>query len=225
MNETQIDALYANNDYMTAYAAHTDARVTLDPEEAVGGAWEQVGQFQFHYLIAKGLRKDHKLLDIGCGTLRGGRYFIEYLDCGGYTGLDISPKALELAKSSSATRVCQTNNRGFYWTPTSDCDLRNSPDSTSISYRLNRCSRIYPKPISRRCFSHIGAIMKTSSFFYFTFLDLGSLRDYRIRILGIPRRGLTRSPTYRASNLSTSPTAHIRAVKAWLSRAAEVRGR
>jgi hypothetical protein len=34
------------------------------------------------------------MLDIGCGTLRGGRHFIGYLDPDGYTGMDISPQAI-----------------------------------------------------------------------------------------------------------------------------------
>ncbi len=34
------------------------------------------------------------MLDIGCGTLRGGRHFIGYLDAGRYTGMEISKQVL-----------------------------------------------------------------------------------------------------------------------------------
>ena len=35
-----------------------------------------------------GLREGHKLLDIGCGSLRGGRFFIPYLNPGNYFGVE-----------------------------------------------------------------------------------------------------------------------------------------
>jgi hypothetical protein len=40
----------------------------------------------------------HHLRDIGCGTSRGGRYFIRYLDPDRYTGVDISSGAIETVK-------------------------------------------------------------------------------------------------------------------------------
>ncbi len=46
------------------------------------------GAMQFSMLCAMGLREDHRLLDIGCGSLRGGRLLISYLAAGGYTGLE-----------------------------------------------------------------------------------------------------------------------------------------
>jgi len=43
---------------------------------------------QFCNLISIGLREHHKLLDIGCGSLRGGRLFIMYLGKGNYYGIE-----------------------------------------------------------------------------------------------------------------------------------------
>jgi len=37
------------------------------------------------------LAPSHVLYDIGCGSLRGGRHFIEYLDPGNYLGLEEEP--------------------------------------------------------------------------------------------------------------------------------------
>jgi cyclopropane fatty-acyl-phospholipid synthase-like methyltransferase len=47
-----------------------------------------MGATQFSLLSALGLRDCHRLLDIGCGSLRAGRLFIPYLAPGGYTGLE-----------------------------------------------------------------------------------------------------------------------------------------
>jgi SAM-dependent methyltransferase len=93
-----VDRLYAEHDYMTAYRTHTDMRVLHDPHAAVGSMWEEIGTLQFDYLVRNGLKPDHRMLDIGCGTLRGGRHFIRFLDIGRYTGTDISPRALEYAE-------------------------------------------------------------------------------------------------------------------------------
>jgi SAM-dependent methyltransferase len=56
--------------------------------------WQLVGKLQFDYLTGHGLEPYHRLLEIGCGNLRAGRRFIEYLEPGHYTGVDISPEIL-----------------------------------------------------------------------------------------------------------------------------------
>ena len=50
--------------------------------------WEAQRRFQFEFLTSHGLQPEHRLLDIGCGTLRGGIPFIEYLETGHYTGIE-----------------------------------------------------------------------------------------------------------------------------------------
>lgn len=47
-----------------------------------------MGATQFRLLSALGLRSGHKLLDLGCGSLRSGRLFIPYLNEGCYYGLE-----------------------------------------------------------------------------------------------------------------------------------------
>src|SRR3979409_2149502 len=62
----------------------------LDHRAAVGGRWEEIGELQFQFLRTHGLEPQHRLLDIGCGSLRGGVRFVSYLDPGNYFGIDIS---------------------------------------------------------------------------------------------------------------------------------------
>lgn len=56
--------------------------------QMVGGYWDQIGRLQFDYLVQRGLRASDVLLDVGCGSLRAGRFFIEYLEPEHYLGLD-----------------------------------------------------------------------------------------------------------------------------------------
>src|SRR5262245_47018285 len=60
----------------------------------VGGLWETIGRLQFDFLVGRGLLPRHRLLDVGCGCLRGGVYFIAYLEAGHYFGLDKEPLLL-----------------------------------------------------------------------------------------------------------------------------------
>jgi SAM-dependent methyltransferase len=59
--------------------------------------WEQKRQLQYNFLISRGLKPHCRLLDFGCGTLRGGIPFIQYLDIGHYYGYEISEKRLREA--------------------------------------------------------------------------------------------------------------------------------
>jgi SAM-dependent methyltransferase len=60
--------------------------------------WKYKREFQFNFLINQGLQKQHKFLDYGCGTLRGGIPIIKYLYSGNYLGLDIRKEVIIEAK-------------------------------------------------------------------------------------------------------------------------------
>jgi SAM-dependent methyltransferase len=50
--------------------------------------YDLIAGLQFTLLFSAGLREDDKLLDVGCGSLRGGRLFIPYLNPGRYYGVE-----------------------------------------------------------------------------------------------------------------------------------------
>lgn len=52
------------------------------------GAYDLLGALQFNLLTIAGLREEHRLLDIGCGSLRAGRLFIPYLLPERYFGVE-----------------------------------------------------------------------------------------------------------------------------------------
>lgn len=71
---------------------------------AVGPAhlWELKRRFQFEFLTSHGLRPESRLLDVGCGTLRGGIPLIEYLRTGHYVGVEARADALAEARKELA---------------------------------------------------------------------------------------------------------------------------
>jgi len=64
--------------------------------------WEQKRRFQFEFLISQGLQAEHRLLDIGCGALRGGIPLIEYLQTGHYVGVEARAAVLEEGRKELA---------------------------------------------------------------------------------------------------------------------------
>lgn len=64
----------------------------------IGGLWDEMGALQFDFLLERGLRPEHRFLDLGCGCLRAGVRLAPYLDAGNYYGLDISPSLIEAGR-------------------------------------------------------------------------------------------------------------------------------
>lgn len=59
-------------------------------------------RFQIDFLKSRGLQPDHRLLDVGCGTLRGGIPLIRYLNHSLYWGVDVRPDVLAEARAELA---------------------------------------------------------------------------------------------------------------------------
>lgn len=69
------------------------------PHEVNSARLEQ-GRQQLIILLQAGLNPDSLVLDIGCGWLRGGYWFIHFLDRGGYHGIEPWKERLEFGKRS-----------------------------------------------------------------------------------------------------------------------------
>jgi ubiquinone/menaquinone biosynthesis C-methylase UbiE len=61
----------------------------------VGGMWDELGRLQLDFLRQEGLAPADRLLDVGCGCLRGGVHFVRFLNAGKYYGLDLSRSLIE----------------------------------------------------------------------------------------------------------------------------------
>jgi len=75
-----------------------------DPRhELVGGAPDVFGPWQLALLVGLGMRPEHRLLDLGCGTLRAGLHFIDFLDPGRYVGADPQRDLLDIGEELIAS--------------------------------------------------------------------------------------------------------------------------
>lgn len=66
--------------------------------EFVGGMWDEIGALQLAFMRDRGLAPSHRLLDMGCGAMRGGVHFVRFLGPGGYHGLDINASLIDAGR-------------------------------------------------------------------------------------------------------------------------------
>ena len=100
------------NESYESYANHVEKlKRNHDYEEAmslaVGGRYYAVGAIERQALIQVGLRAEHTLIDMGCGSGRTAYGLRTYLD-GRYIGYDIVPELVEYAKEK-----CQRSDWKF----------------------------------------------------------------------------------------------------------------
>lgn len=182
--DNRVQSVYEEHEYLDAYSQHTDLRVAEDPHEAVGGMWEEIGQLQFDFLVNEGLHPSHTMLDIGCGTLRGGRHFIRHLDPGNYHGMDISAKAIEYARQLVADEGLSDKAPHLLVSANQDLKFNEFPGMT-FDFILAQSVFTHLKPEHiEECFCCVGRIMGTESAFYFTYFrgdkhEQTSVKDFR----------------------------------------------
>jgi SAM-dependent methyltransferase len=161
--------------YSQFYRAWQDKQALRDPKIAVGGPWVEVGRFQFDLLIDQGLQPQHQLLDLGCGSLRGGLRFIPYLKPGNYYGMDISPNILEAGRhflvqaglESREPHLIVNHNLKFD-------ELAGVTFDYIIAYSV---FTHMPKEDIEECFANLHKIIKISGIFCATFAE-GKSRWY-----------------------------------------------
>ena len=102
------------------YYNHFDRQLTnKEIEEGehrkfVGSFSKEIGELQFKLLISNGLRPNHKLLDIACGSLRRGFHFIKYLNKSNNAGINGIDSLLKAARFELKSANLDSKNQGLY---------------------------------------------------------------------------------------------------------------
>ncbi|GAA0658192.1 class I SAM-dependent methyltransferase [Streptomyces thermocarboxydovorans] len=161
-----------HRDHIAYYRAVMASDAARSAEAAVGHnpskeTWARIGRMQFDYLTGHGLKPGHRMLDIGCGNLRAGRLFIDYLEPGHYYGIDISPDILLAAQDTLVREGLQAklpylalaDDLTFAFLPGNHFDVVHAHSVFSHS----------PLNVIEECFAHVGRILAPGGFFDFTF--------------------------------------------------------
>ena len=153
-------------------------------EDCMGfrGQWDEHRRFQLAFLKEQGLRPTHRLLEIGCGPLTGGVPIIEFLEPGGYVGVDIRSAALDLAWGEiAAARLSGRNPRlicsSSFGSTELAADKFDFVLSFSVLYHLSdEVLRAYFLAVAERlrpggrCYAQINTTVDDSTWLQFPFL-------------------------------------------------------
>ncbi len=160
-----------SRDHLSYYRAVMASDAARSHEGAVGSktreSWIKIGQMQFDYLIGHGLKPGDRMLEIGCGNLRAGRLFIDYLDAGNYYGIDISPDIL-LAAADTVTEF-GLQPKMPYLTLVRDMGLAFLPDGYFTVVHAHSVFSHSPIEVIDKCLASVRRVMAPDGFFDFTF--------------------------------------------------------
>ncbi len=158
-------------DHLSYYRAVMASDAARSHEGAVGSqtreSWLKIGQMQFDYLVGHGLKPGDRMLEIGCGNLRAGHLFIDYLDAGNYYGIDISPDILLGATDIIAEFGLQPKLP--HLTLVRDMSLSFLPDSWFTVVHAHSVFSHSPIGVIDECLRQVGRVMAPDGFFDFTF--------------------------------------------------------
>jgi SAM-dependent methyltransferase len=158
-------------DHVAYYRAVMQDTVTQGAARAVANSdrkvWRKAGARQFDYLRTHGLQPQHRMLEIGCGNLRAGWRFIDYLEPGGYYGIDISPEVILAAHRTVVAEGVEAKLP--YLTLVDDLTFGFLPDATFDVVHAHSVFSHSPLSVIEEAFSHVGRILRPAGFFDFTF--------------------------------------------------------
>ena len=151
------------------YYIEMDNEMTSHWREAVGGMCEEIGLLQFNFLVTNGLLPSNKLLDVGCGSLRGGIHFIRYLEKGHYFGIDKEQWLLDAGVNNELKKEGLVDRK-----PTLICrdDFNFSVFQTSFDYAIAQSVFTHlPWNSILRCLYNMKPVLNPKGRFFATYFE------------------------------------------------------
>lgn len=161
----------STRDHVAYYRAVMHSDTVRGTPSGAGGQSPQAlltaSQSHYEYLLAHGLEPGDRMLEIGCGSLRTGWRFIDYLETGNYYGVDISPDILLSAErtlirqelQAKLPRLSLVDDLTFGFLPAGHFTVIHAE---SVFYHS-------PLPVIEQCLAHVGRILAPGGFLDFTF--------------------------------------------------------
>ncbi|CAL8975230.1 hypothetical protein RHODGE_RHODGE_04122 [Rhodoplanes serenus] len=167
-----------------------------DHRTIVGGLWDEIGALQLDTLVAHGLKPHHRLLDVGCGALRGGVHFVRYLESAHYYGLDINQSLLDAGYNLELSAAGLQDRL-----PRSHLAVDAQFDATGFGVPFDRAMAFslfthLPLDLIRICLERVADVMTPGGIFHATYFEAPEHRPTRLPIQHAPT-GLT---TYAGSD-------------------------
>lgn len=130
--------------------------------------YDLVGAMQFNLLTSFGIRDFHKMLDIGCGSLRSGKLMIPFLRKGNYYGVEPNNWLIEEGIQNELGKEI-ISLKAPKFSDTSNFDLQSF--ETKFDYLIAQSIFSHTSKVQiSRCLSEAKIVMKKDGFFLATFV-------------------------------------------------------
>ena len=155
----------------------------------------------FNLLTKFGLRETHKVLDIGCGSLRNGRLLIQYLNAGNYVGIEPNGWLIDNAIQYEVGKEIIGMKKPTFII------------ADNLNGHKEQFDYIFAQSIFTHCdleyiggwFECIKRTLKADGHCFFTFFEGEKSNDYK----GFNRRVLLRHPYIDIESLATKFDFHL----------------
>ncbi len=187
------------------------------------GQYDVMGLTQAALLYACGLRENHKLLDLGCGSLRAGRLLIPYLQRGGYYGIEPNEWLVEegIRENVGQDMIFMRQPR-FSYNADFDCSVFGEKFDFIIAQSIMSHTK---RELARRCIQAMGNVVKEDGLILSTFFIPGETFKGELDSLGdewvYPGLVAFREPTvlelFREEGLSVWPLHWFHPKQRWFA--------
>jgi SAM-dependent methyltransferase len=159
---------------------HASEGQPLWHRQAVGGLWDEIGRLQFDYLVSQGLAPHHRLLDVGCGSLRGGVHFIAYLDPDRYSGVDRSAELIEAGLHDELSATLREDKRPQFLVTQ---EFAFAALGRQFDYALAQSVFTHlPFAAISQCLHNLSQVLIPDGRFYATCFEAGDMSQERVEI-------------------------------------------
>ena len=144
--------------------------------QIIGGLWDDIGDHQMAFLIARGLSRSDRLLDVGCGSLRLGARAIAWLDDARYFGTDISAALIEAGREHELDEPLRAKAPADHFSVNADFsfDFLREPMNVAIAQSV---FTHLPLNHLRRCLARLAPHMVSGGRFFVTYFDCPEADD------------------------------------------------
>ncbi|MBX3478327.1 MAG: class I SAM-dependent methyltransferase [Brevundimonas sp.] len=136
----------------------------------IGGLWDEMGAHQLDFLISRGLKPEHRLLDIGCGSLRLGVRAIAWLAPGRYFGSDLSQALIDAGYAAELDDALRAKAPRDHFAVNDDFDFGFLPEPVDFAIAQSVFTHL-PLNHMRRCLARLKGRMKPGGQALFTYFE------------------------------------------------------
>lgn len=159
----------SHSGYYDQAAMHADVREGRH-REAIGGLWDEIGDLQIGFLIERGMQPGHRLLDVGCGSLRLGARAVEYLDADRYFGSDLNEILIRAGYEQELTEAQRAKVPWAHFGVNADFSFDFLTQSMDFAIAQSVFTHL-PLNHLRRCLHNLAPHMAKAGRFFVTYFE------------------------------------------------------